>query len=87
VKYVMFKKKMDQTTHFVPVIFGESIAHIEVAEALLKDALKGYEVHSAGDLSSMSFTGDVGGESTTLKVSSDPDDERRISMSDYSSFE
>lgn len=81
-KYVMFKKPFGQdTTHFVPIIFPNNLIHADVAKAMQKGPLKGYEVHSAGEISPLGM--DCTGGSDTLGVKADPADTNRIQFNDY----
>lgn len=80
-KYVMFKKKGKLLTQFVPVIFPNHLVHKEVAIDLLANSLKGFKIHSAGDISPLGM--EATGSSITLKLKADPKDTGRIRMNDY----
>lgn len=80
-KYVMFKLTVRSMTRYEPVMFSNSLAHADVAQAMQDGPLKGYSVHSAGEYRPM--TAECHGHSTTLGVESDPLDGQRIRMADY----
>lgn len=83
-KYIMLKKEQGLITRFVPIIFPNELVHSYVANALLSsEQLEGFQVHSAGELSSIDVGGNISGDSITLGISSNPDDARRITMADY----
>lgn len=80
-KYVMLKQKLGKDIYrFEPIIFSKMLIHAEVAETMI-EMLKPevFEVHSAGFYEA----GKCVGESSSLKIKSDPQDGQRILMADY----
>lgn len=80
-KYVMLKQKLGGGLYrFEPVIFSQMLIHAEVAKIMI-EVLKPevFEVHSAGFYEA----GRCVGESSSLKIKSDPQDSQRILMADY----
>jgi hypothetical protein len=84
VKYIVFAKKMPVLTHYVPVIFPNALAHMQVAEDMLGGALNEYRVDSAGEWSPTSM--ECSGSSESLGVDSNSErDNNLIILSDYGS--
>lgn len=82
-KYIMFAKPMAKnktTTHVVPIIFPDSLAHADVAAAMVNGPLKGYMPRSAGEWNPMHG---CSGRSSTLNMNSDPRDTRIVLLNDY----
>lgn len=84
-KYVMFHKVIgSDTNYFVPIIFPNTLVHIEIADAMVAKGapLEGFMPVSAGEISPLDM--ECYGESTTLKMRADGErDTRIIRMSDY----
>lgn len=83
-KYIMFKARNSKglrVTHFAPVIFPSSMVHADVAKSMLAGPLKGYKVHSAGEINPLNMV--VYGSSETLGVQHDDCDTDRIKRADY----
>ena len=78
-KYVMFKKQLEDGTIYMPVIFPNSVVHSDVGEMLING--EKLDIHSAGDVSIRDAT--CGGSSSTLGLGSDTKDQDRIMLHDY----
>lgn len=84
-KYVAFKRPHGGVTQFLHVVFPNHLVHKDVADALLAGPMAGFEVHGAGEVSSLTFTVDfpLHGSSESLGVGTDPDETSRLKMCDY----
>jgi hypothetical protein len=82
-KYVMFKKEMDGMTHYVPIIFPNSLVHDMVAAAVMAMVIPDYTVASAGECNA-NLGAKCYGRSSTLDIDSDPErDSHIVAMNDY----
>lgn len=89
-KYVMFELAMNSRDDSVkfkfPVIFPDKMVHRQVAECLMPlmrmHGQGGARVVSAGSIEHLEADG-LGGESETLGIESDPDDEATINGYSY----
>jgi hypothetical protein len=88
-KYVMFKVPLSKDTEvLIPIIFPDKLVHADVAENLKQTVatscsckIEEVTVQSAGEINIDVL--ECYGKSTTLKVSSDPEDEKVIQMYPY----
>jgi len=83
-KYIIFRKQMKSMQHETPVVFPNALVHLMVAEAMVAKGapLEGYMPVRAGEYAPL--TGECSGESTTLRMRSDPQlDAQLITMGDY----
>lgn len=80
-KYIMLKQTRGKVNYYYPIIFPNSLAHDDVADAM-KKVIKGTEVHSAGEVSCFD-AGEAHGQSSTLKKFADDNDTYRIRYADY----
>ncbi|WP_151838114.1 MULTISPECIES: hypothetical protein [unclassified Acinetobacter] len=81
-KYIMFRKEINDLVELIPVIFPNKLVHKDVADALQKEVLKDCTIHSAGSISPLNLLPE--GRSETLGAESNPEtDEHVIKMNDY----
>lgn len=81
-KYVMFKTRLGECDALMPVIFPNTISHVDVAEAIQGMAgMSKAEVASAGFINLRAIS--CHGESETLELQSEPGDLTVINTNDY----
>jgi len=80
-KYIMYIKEIEGIKRKIPIIFPDSLVHIEVAKAL-KDLVHTSKICSAGEINMVASS--TFGESTTLGIKAKKEDVEIIN--DYNYF-
>lgn len=82
-KYIVFKKMHGDMRRLTPIIFPNTLVHIDVAQTMMAGPLKGWLPDSAGTY--VPSSGDCCEKSDTLGLAAKPDrDTLLIRMNDYS---
>lgn len=76
-KYIMFERKIGDTTTLFPVIFPDKLVHEDVATGLRATAAVPGKPVSAGTIDHVEVH-NLGGQSETLGLASNPTDARII---------
>jgi hypothetical protein len=79
-KYIMFIAKIQGNNRRIPIIFPDSLCHIDVAKAL-KDIVGTSKVCSAGEINIIVIS--THGESTTIGIKAKEEDAEIINNYNY----
>jgi hypothetical protein len=86
-KYIMLKRKIGGIAQKVPIIFPDFMVHKHIAQAIKNLPGNPYEIEnvvwSAGDITFEADSLTTSGSSSTLNISSEPEDAEVIEMYDY----